>query len=234
VGVDARATADFAASPERPDILRATATLPDAAKLQKLVHPETTWGEFIVVDAALDQGNLDLAKQIIDGCTTPRNAPPPSRSVSRACSATRTRRGRRRSVEETLSRAKRHHAHPRRTHPSSSWQTAAAKRRAAFCRSTRPCSAPWRHGHSPTWTRPGPRSRRGAVALDPLDPPPDGAPLVLRTIAALALASSRTSVISALADPPLPQDGPAQSGHFARGRAAKGIKAAVIARPKKR
>jgi len=75
----------------------------------------------------------------------------------------------------------------------------------------------------------GPRAAdaRGRVAL--LDPPPDGAPLVLRTIAALALGELKDLRHLALAIRTLPKTVQRNPDILRAAEAAKGIKTAVTA-----
>jgi hypothetical protein len=56
---------ELAALVRASDVLRGTSGL-DAGKLRAFATPETAWGDIIAFDAALDTGNLAVAKELVD------------------------------------------------------------------------------------------------------------------------------------------------------------------------
>jgi hypothetical protein len=70
-----RSRSELSALVRAQEVLRGTSGL-DAAKLRALATPETAWGDIIAFDAALDTGNLPVAKELLDHFQDAKDRPP--------------------------------------------------------------------------------------------------------------------------------------------------------------
>jgi tetratricopeptide (TPR) repeat protein len=73
---------EFAALVKAADVVRGNAVLESAA-LRALAAPEIAWGDVIAIDAALDQGNLTVANELIDRFRDAKDRPPRALRVTR-------------------------------------------------------------------------------------------------------------------------------------------------------
>ncbi|HKQ70972.1 MAG TPA: hypothetical protein VJT73_16615, partial [Polyangiaceae bacterium] len=79
---DIRARPELAAFVKAPDIMRGTGPL-EPAKIRSLTALAVAWGDIIALDAALDAGNLPLAKELIDKFQDAKDRPPRALRVAR-------------------------------------------------------------------------------------------------------------------------------------------------------
>jgi len=79
---EVRASPQLSALVKAPDVLRGTSVL-DPTRLRALAASEVAWGDMIALDAALDAGNLVVARELIDRFHDARDRPPRALRVAR-------------------------------------------------------------------------------------------------------------------------------------------------------
>ncbi|HEY3593597.1 MAG TPA: hypothetical protein VGL13_06975, partial [Polyangiaceae bacterium] len=82
LGPEYKSRPELGALVRASDVLRGTRAL-DANKIRALVTPDAAWSDLIAVDAALDSGNLPIAKELIDKFGESKDRPPRALRVAR-------------------------------------------------------------------------------------------------------------------------------------------------------
>jgi len=82
LGPELRQRPELAALVKAGEVMRGTAGL-EANKIRALAGLEIAWGDIIALDAALDTGNLPVAKEIIDRFGEAKASPPRALRVAR-------------------------------------------------------------------------------------------------------------------------------------------------------
>jgi thioredoxin-like negative regulator of GroEL len=79
---DIRQRPELAALAKAGDILRGNGAL-EANKIRSLANLEVAWGDVIAIDAALDSGNLPIAKELLDRFGDAKDRPPRALRLAR-------------------------------------------------------------------------------------------------------------------------------------------------------
>jgi tetratricopeptide (TPR) repeat protein len=82
VSAEVRVKPEMAALVKAADVLRGNAVL-DSTALRALAAPEVAWGDVIALDAALDSGNLTVANELIDRFRDAKDRPPRALRMAR-------------------------------------------------------------------------------------------------------------------------------------------------------
>src|SRR5258708_4764472 len=82
LGPELRQRPEMAALVKAGEVMRGTAGL-ETNKIRALAGLEIAWGDIIAIDAALDSGNLPVAKEIIDRFGDAKDRPPRALRLAR-------------------------------------------------------------------------------------------------------------------------------------------------------